>query len=84
MIVLLNDCFIIALQIESVGNIDKGADCWVTLSRLQLQTIDVIIPGIEIWLVLKSPKHSQALKYAEHASFVTQEVGILCQMSGGC
>ena len=45
------------------------------------QTIDVIIPGIGIWLVLKSPKYSQALKYA---CFVTQEVGILCQMSGGC
>ena len=50
--------------------------------RLQLQTIDVIIPGIGIWLVLKSPKHSQALEYAEHACFVTQEVGILCQMIG--
>ena len=45
---------------------------------------DVIIPGIGIWLVLKSSKHSQALEYAEHACFVTQEVGILCQMSGGC
>ena len=43
--------------------------------RLQLQPIDVIIPGIGIWLVLKSPKHSQALEYAEHACFVTQEVG---------
>ena len=29
-------------------------------------------------------EESQALKYAEHACFVTQEVGILCQMSGGC
>ena len=41
-------------------------------------------PQKGIWLVLKSPKHSQALEYAEHACFVTQEVGILCQMSGGC
>ena len=54
------------------------------ISRLQLQKIDVITPGIGIWRVLKSPKHSQAFKYAEHACFVTQEVGILCQMSGGC
>ena len=67
---------------------NKGADCWVTflytISRLQLQTTDVIIPGIGIWLVLKSPNHFQALKYAKHACFVTQEVGILCHMSGGC
>ena len=34
-------------------------------------------PGIGTWLVLKSPKHSQALKYV---CFVTKEVGILCHM----
>ena len=38
---------------------------------------------IGIWLVLKSPKHSQALKYAEHAYVVMQESGILREMSGG-
>ena len=51
---------------------------------IALLTIDVIIPGIGIKLVLKSPKPFQAFKYTEHACFVTQEVGILCQMSGGC
>ena len=27
---------------------------------------------------------SETLKYTEHACFVTQEVGIIFQMSGGC
>ena len=33
---------------------------------------------------LQKPETFPILEYAENACFVTQEVGILCPMSGGC
>ena len=72
--------FLSFLQLQSAFG---GKEC-ASLSIFGMYLLSYYtILQIGIWFVLKSPKHSQALKYAEHAYVVMQESGILREMSGG-